>query len=36
MENQGKRPDQIKFAEDAAFYAIIGLIITLTIVFLTK
>jgi hypothetical protein len=32
MENQGKRPDQIKFAEDASFYAIIGLIITLLIV----
>lgn len=36
MENQGKRPDQIKFAEDASFYSIIGLIIVLGIVFLTK
>jgi hypothetical protein len=36
MDNQGKRKDQIKFAEDATFYAIIGLVITLTIVFLTK
>ena len=36
MENQGKRKEQIKFAEDATFYAIIGLIITLVIVFLTK
>jgi hypothetical protein len=32
MENQGKRKDQIKFSEDASFYAIIGLIITLAIV----
>lgn len=36
MENQGKRPDQIKFHEDMVFYTIIGLIITLGIVFLTK
>lgn len=36
MENQGKRPDQIKFHEDASFYAIIGLIITLGIILLTK
>ncbi len=36
MENQGRRKDQIKFAEDATFYAIIGLIVTLAIVFLTK
>jgi hypothetical protein len=36
MENQGKRKEQIKFAEDASFYAIIGLIVTLGIVFLTK
>lgn len=36
MENQGRRPDQTKFAEDATFYALIGLAITLGIVFLTK
>lgn len=36
MENQGRRKDQIKFAEDVSFYAIIGLILTLGIVFLTK
>jgi hypothetical protein len=36
MENQGRRPDQIKFAEDATFYAIIGLIITLAIVVITN
>lgn len=36
MENQGKRPDQIKFHEDASFYAIIGLIITLGIIIFTK
>ncbi len=29
MENQGRRPDQIKFAEDATFWAIIGLVLTL-------
>jgi hypothetical protein len=29
MENQGKRPDQIKFAEDATFWAIVGLVLTL-------
>jgi hypothetical protein len=36
MENQGKRPDQIKFHEDVSFYAIIGLIITLGIIIFTK
>jgi hypothetical protein len=29
MENQGRRPDQSKFAEDATFWALIGLILTL-------
>ncbi len=29
MDNQGRRPDQIKFAEDATFWAIVGLILTL-------
>jgi len=29
MENQGRRPDQVKFAEDATFWALIGLILTL-------
>lgn len=36
MENQGKRPEQIKFSQDVAFYSIIGLIVTLGIIFLTK
>ena len=29
MENQGKRPDQTKFSEDATFWALIGLVIVL-------
>lgn len=29
MENQGKRKDQIKFSEDASFWAIVGLVIVL-------
>jgi hypothetical protein len=29
MENQGKRPDQIKYSEDATFWALIGLVIVL-------
>lgn len=29
MDNQGKRPDQIKFSEDATFWALIGLVIVL-------
>ena len=34
MENQGKRPDQIKFSEDATFWALVGLvaILLLTII----
>ncbi len=36
MENQGRRPDQIKFSEDVTFYSIIGLIITLGIMLITK
>ena len=32
MENQGKRPEQIKFSEDVSFYATIGLIIMLIVV----
>lgn len=31
MENQGKRPDQIKFSEQMVFYSTIGLIIMLII-----
>ena len=27
MENQGKRKDQIKYSEDASFWALIGLVI---------
>lgn len=29
MENQGKRPDQINFSEDATFWALVGLVVTL-------
>ena len=36
MENQGKRPEQIKFSQDISFYAIIGLIITLGIILITN
>lgn len=34
MENQGKRKDQIKYSEDASFYALIGLIVVLIITLL--
>lgn len=36
MENQGRRPDQIKFSEDAVFYSLIGIIITLFGIFLIQ
>jgi hypothetical protein len=36
MENQGKRPEQIKFSQDVSFYSIIGLMITLLITILLK
>jgi hypothetical protein len=36
MENQGKKPEQIKFSEDASFYSLIGLLITLLITILLK
>ena len=36
MENQGRRPDQIKFSEQVTFYSIIGIIVILLIAFLTK
>jgi hypothetical protein len=29
MENQGKRPDQVKFSQDATFWALIGLVTVL-------
>lgn len=29
MENQGKRPDQIKFSEDVTFWALVALVATL-------
>jgi hypothetical protein len=29
MENQGRRPDQVKFSQDAAFWALLGLGLTL-------
>ena len=36
MENQGKRPEQMKFSQDVSFYSIIGLVITLLITILIK
>jgi low affinity Fe/Cu permease len=36
MENQGKRPDQIKFSEDATYYTLIGIIVILFGVFLIQ
>jgi low affinity Fe/Cu permease len=36
MENQGKRPDQIKFSEEATYYALIGIIVILFGVFLIQ
>jgi hypothetical protein len=35
MENQGKRPDQIKFSEDAAFWAVVGLLTVLLYTIIT-
>ena len=32
MENQGKRPEQIKYSEDVSFYAMIGLVLLLIII----
>lgn len=29
MDNQGKRHDQVKYSEDATFWALIGLVIVL-------
>jgi hypothetical protein len=29
MENQGRRPDQIEYAEKAVFYSTLGIIIVL-------
>jgi|GEM_PF-1887171 hypothetical protein len=36
MENQGKTPKQTKFSEDASFYSLIGLLITLLITIILK
>jgi hypothetical protein len=36
MENQRKRPEQIKFSKDTSFYAIVGLILTIGYIILTK
>lgn len=36
MENQGKKPEQIKYSEDVSFYAIIGLIVILLITLIIK
>jgi hypothetical protein len=36
MDNQGKKPDQIKFAEDTTFWAIVGLVLTLLYTIVTS
>jgi hypothetical protein len=36
MDNQGKRKEQTKFSEDASFYSLIGLLITLLITIILK
>lgn len=36
MKNQGKRPDQVKFSEDASYYAFIGIIILFSCIFLIQ
>jgi hypothetical protein len=36
MENQSKRPNQIKFAEDVTFYTIFAFILTLILILLTN
>jgi hypothetical protein len=36
MENQGKRPDQVKFSEQAVFYSIIVIFLIFVISLLTK
>lgn len=36
MDNQGRRPDQIKFAEDTTFWAIVGLVLTLLYTIVTS
>jgi hypothetical protein len=36
MKNQGKRPEQIKFSEDVSYYATLGMIITLLLIFLIQ
>lgn len=32
MENQGKRPEQLKYSEDVSFYAMIGLVLLLIVI----
>jgi hypothetical protein len=36
MENQGKRPDQIKFSEQVLFYSILTLFVIFVVMLLTK
>lgn len=36
MGNQGKRKDQIKYSENAAFYSLICLVITMVVILLTQ
>jgi ACR3 family arsenite efflux pump ArsB len=36
MKNQGKKPSQTKFSEDASFYSLIGLLVTLLITIILK
>jgi hypothetical protein len=34
MNNQGKRPSQIKFSEEIVFYGILGMLVVLLITFI--
>lgn len=36
MENQGKRPDQVKFTEDMVFYGILGMLLVTLVSLLIK
>lgn len=36
MENQGKRPDQVKFSEDMVFYGVLGMLLVTLISILIK
>jgi hypothetical protein len=36
MENQGKRPDQIKFSEQVVLYSILAIFVIIVVILLTK